>query len=84
MHDLIERQAAIAAHYEYCNKHPDAGFPVWSLKILEDLPPAQPEKRTEERTETHACDLISRQAAMEEISKQQTYKMFEGGRYIIP
>ena len=41
--DLIDRQAAIDAHYEYCNKHPDAGFPVWSLKILEDLPPAQPD-----------------------------------------
>lgn len=41
--DLISRQAAINAHYEYCNKHPDAGFPVWSLKILEDLPSAQPE-----------------------------------------
>lgn len=42
--DLIERQAAIDAHYEYCNKHPDAGFPVWSLKILEYLPSAQPEQ----------------------------------------
>jgi len=42
--DLISRQAAIEAHYEYCNKHPDAGFPVWSLKILEDLPSAQPER----------------------------------------
>lgn len=41
--DLISRQEAIEAHYEYCNKHPDASFPVWSLKILEDLPPAQPE-----------------------------------------
>lgn len=39
--DCISRQAAIDAHYEYCNKHPDAGFPVWSLKILEDLPSAQ-------------------------------------------
>lgn len=41
--DSISRQAAIDAHYEYCNKHPDAGFPVWSLKILEDLPPSQPD-----------------------------------------
>ena len=41
--DLISRKAVIDAHYEYCNKHPDAGFPVWSLKILEDLPSAQPE-----------------------------------------
>ena len=43
--DAIDRQAAIDAHYEYCNKHPDAGFPVWSLKILEDLPSAQPERQ---------------------------------------
>ena len=43
MDDLISRKAVIDAHYEYCNKHPDAGFPVWSLKILEDLPSAQPE-----------------------------------------
>lgn len=41
--DCINRKDAIDAHYEYCNKHPDAGFPVWSLKILKDLPSAQPE-----------------------------------------
>lgn len=43
--DCISRQSAIDAHYEYCNKHPDAGFPVWSLKILEDLPSAQSERQ---------------------------------------
>ena len=32
---------------------------------IKQLPPAQPEKRTEERTETHACDSISRQAAID-------------------
>ena len=68
MHDLIERQAAIDAHYEYCNKHPDASFPVWSLKILENLPSAQPETH-EERTETHACDCISRQWLMECVNE---------------
>lgn len=41
--DCISRKEAIDAHYEYCNKHPDASFPVWSLKILENLPSAQPE-----------------------------------------
>ena len=30
---------------------------------------AQPEKRTEERTEKHACDCISRQAAIDAIRK---------------
>ena len=43
MNDPIDRQTAIDAHYEYCNKHPNASFPVWSLKILEDLPSAHPE-----------------------------------------
>ena len=33
------------------------------------LPSAQPKKRTEERTETHACDCISRQSAINSIEK---------------
>ena len=35
---------------------------------LKKLPSAEPEKRTEERTETHACDCISRQAALDCVS----------------
>ena len=34
----------------------------------QDMPSAQPEKRTEERTETHACDLISRQEAIDAVA----------------
>ena len=34
---------------------------------------AQPEKRTEERTEKHACDCISRQAAIEKLISNLTY-----------
>lgn len=34
-------------------------------EIVQGLPSAQPEKRTEEHTETHACDCISRQAAID-------------------
>lgn len=33
------------------------------------VPPAQPEKRTKERTETHACDSISRQAVADAINR---------------
>lgn len=67
--DCISRQAAIEVI--------DAVFPVDPMKseyaqgiacgaalaktYVEQLPPAQPEKRTDERTETHACDLISKQ-----------------------
>ena len=35
--------------------------------ISEQLPSVQSEKRTEERTETHACDLIDREAAVDAI-----------------
>ena len=63
MDDLISRKAVIDAHYEYCNKHPDAGFPVWSLKILEDLPPAQPEivrcKECVYADENYHCDYMT-------------------------
>lgn len=38
------------------------------LKI-KSLPSAEPEKRTEKRTETHACDSISRQAAIDTINE---------------
>ena len=36
-----------------------------ALEAIEALPSAQPEKRTEERTETHACDCISRKTAID-------------------
>lgn len=38
------------------------------IKSLNNMPSAQP-KRTEERTETHACDCISRQAAIDAIEE---------------
>ena len=37
--------------------------------MLNGLPSVQPEKRTEERMETHACDLISRQAAIAKLNE---------------
>ena len=42
------------------------------VDALKALPSAQ-QKRTEECTETHACDCISRQAAIDELRKCQTY-----------
>ena len=36
-------------------------------EVLRSLPSAQPEKCTEERAETHACDLIERQAVLNEL-----------------
>lgn len=41
------------------------------LTAIVNLPSAQPEKRTDKRTETHACDCISRQAAIDAIDKRR-------------
>ena len=37
------------------------------IKAVLALPSVQPEERTEERTETHACDCISRRVALDAI-----------------
>ena len=68
--DLISRQAAIIQLSH--NKIGDDDCDVVVQKDIETikaLPSAQPEKRTEKRTETHACDLIDRQAAIDEWKK---------------
>ena len=39
------------------------------LKELQERRAAQPEKRTEEHTESHACDSISRRAAIEIVDR---------------
>ena len=47
-------------------EHSDLWHYEQALTEIKDmLESAQPEKRTEKRTETHACDLISRQAAID-------------------
>ena len=71
MDDLISRQAAIAV----ADSSDYVGLSVEDVKKVTDevvkglkqLPSAEPEKRTEERTETHACDCISRQAAIDAL-----------------
>ena len=62
MSDLIDRAAAIDALY-----HVDE-YNGRSVEAIRNLPSAQPE-RTEERTETHACDCIERQAAIDALGK---------------
>lgn len=66
MSDLIDRQAAIDAPVKMVSEGLD-WIPVYHLK---DLPSAEPEERTEERTETHACDCISRQAAKDVVDME--------------
>lgn len=71
--DLISRQAAIDAFEKelsakYNRLELAIGF-VGIESILEKLPPAQLEERTKTHAETHACDLISRQAAIDVLQK---------------
>lgn len=77
MNDLINRQEAIDALYraaecwniaEPFNEGMKAGYKA-AVTIVLSLPAAQPEKRTENRAETHACDLISRAEAIDELDK---------------
>ena len=73
--DLISRQAAIGAVEHITSSmsvcvnsdecHGMKRMQRQTVIELTNLPPAQPEERTGKRTETHACDLISRQAAIE-------------------
>ena len=70
MRDLIERQAAIDAIRASTLKY--TGFMEMEMytdddavEAIEALPSAQ--ETHEERTETHACDLISRQAAIDAL-----------------
>lgn len=87
MDDLIDRQAAIDAHYEYCNKHPDASFPVWSLKILENLPSVQPDSKELSFTQKK-LDTISRQATIRWVKTEcnpygKPTLDFESGKKVI-
>lgn len=59
----ISRQAAIDAIANQNEMHPKDR--IIAVEVLGGLPSAQPEESTEERTETHACDCISRQKAFE-------------------
>ena len=39
-------------------------------EMVRNAPTIEPEKRTEEHTETHACDCISRQAAIDAVDSE--------------
>lgn len=84
VNDCISRQAAIDAvkkntfRLTFAEEQNCEGHLAWSANAvysdviegaLLELPSTQSEKRTEERTEKHACDCISRQAAIEALEK---------------
>ena len=74
MSDTISRQAAIdALNGEInitgrANAEAVRGYVRLVKDRLERLPSAQPKERTEERAETHACDLIDRQVAIDAVN----------------
>ena len=65
--DLISRKALC----EYALNQKDKSI---TPNDIMRFPSAQPKKRTEERTETHACDLISRQAAIDAFKPYADYE----------
>ena len=81
MDDLISRQAAIDALDALCDRECEYSKKQRSVMcgachlgsafdVIEQWPSAQPEKRTDKRTETHACDSINRQAAIDAFEKE--------------
>ena len=77
MNDLISRQAAIDALCKAGCESRYCGASCDDVKAIEQLPPAQPEKRTEERTETHARDCVSGVAAI--IAAIEAVDEWDGG-----
>jgi len=81
--DIISRQAAIDGvktlhDVAWKNRHEPTLSANVVLDMIRELPSAQPEKRTEERAETHACDLISRQGMCDSLNKYRIEKTLEG------
>lgn len=61
--DLISREAALDCFHDWIDRRGDVHTPdeMAEYRAIEALPFVESEKRTE----THACDCISRQAALE-------------------
>ena len=68
MRDLIDREAALNCFHSWVDQYGDVHTPdeIPEYQAIEALPSAQPETH-DKRTEKHACDLISRQAAIETV-----------------
>ena len=92
MSDLIDRQVAMdalsdGALVNYQAAGHNNGL-VKAIDVIKGLPSAQPEKRTEKRTETNACDLIDRQAAIRWVKTEcnpygKPTLEFESGKKVI-
>ena len=73
MSDLISRQAVL----KLLSTMPpeDAMTKAMLIQSVKQMDATQPEKRTNERTETRACDLIDRQAAIDALHMHLMYRM---------
>lgn len=70
MSDLIDRQEALDALERSKKTYFDRQVIIGAMKdIVRNLPSAQPETH-DERTETHACDLISRAEAIDALGER--------------
>ena len=69
--ELIDHLQNLEQYTHYSEDAPALREVIEMLKCSEM--PNGSEERTEERTETHACDLISRQAAIHKITANLTY-----------
>ena len=88
--DLIDRQQAIDAIEEQDIPEDMCVFEILSHIELAigTLPSAQPEERTDKRTETHTCDCISRKDAIRWIKTEcnpygKPTLDFESGKRVI-
>ena len=75
MDDLISRKALC----EYALNQKDKSI---TPNDIMRFPSAQPEKRTDKCTETHACDLISRQDAIEAMEDVDWYHINSNGQLV--
>lgn len=80
MSDLISILSEIRSSYNCFDEKEEPYYRALGEAIR--LVSAQPEKRTEERAKTHACDSISRQAAIDAIEKAKTARTEDGEIYV--
>jgi len=79
MSDLISREVAIKALENTKRSDPFDRYESqnigieWAIDALKALPAAQPEKCTEERTKTHACDLRRYTFGNDEFNLEAAY-----------
>ena len=71
--DTISRKAVMREFSDFVRKSNNSDFaptPTWNdaVSLVGSMPSAQPETH-EKRTETHACDLISREVAIDAVNE---------------